>query len=312
MTEILNFIIIILILGIIFQRYYYKKKHMDLINVIEGLKKIIDDKSREKIMVLTGNKDIQDLINQINILLEYNHKITAGHIRNENSIKKMLSNISHDLKTPLTVILGYSEVLIEREDIASVETKELILKLENKTKELIDFINEFFDLAKLESGDTKIINSTINISEICRRRILSFYEVFQNKGIELSLNIPEENFYGSCNEEALERVLDNLIGNSIKYGIDGKIIGLDLETDEKYIYINVWDKGKGIDEIDKVFERLYTLEDSRNKRYQGSGLGLTITKRLVERMNGEISLESVPYEKTVFSIKLIKKFVRFK
>jgi len=285
---------------------------MDLINVIEGLKKIIDDKSREKIMVLTGNKDIQDLINQINILLEYNHKITAGHIRNENSIKKMLSNISHDLKTPLTVILGYSEVLIEREDIASVETKELILKLENKTKELIDFINEFFDLAKLESGDTKIINSTINISEICRRRILSFYEVFQNKGIELSLNIPEENFYGSCNEEALERVLDNLIGNSIKYGIDGKIIGLDLETDEKYIYINVWDKGKGIDEIDKVFERLYTLEDSRNKRYQGSGLGLTITKRLVERMNGEISLESVPYEKTVFSIKLIKKFVRFK
>ena len=84
------------------------------------------------------------------------------------------------------------------------------------------------------------------------------------------------------------------------------IIGLNLRSDENYVYVDVWDKGKGISEIhkDRVFERMYTLDDSRNKLYQGSGLGLTITKRLVEKLGGEIFLESIPYEKTSFTFKL--------
>lgn len=85
-------------------------------------------------------------------------------------------------------------------------------------------------------------------------------------------------------------------------------MGLNLKHDNAFAYIEVWDKGKGIDEMNKesVFERLYTLEDSRNKLYQGSGLGLTITKRLVESLEGEISLSSKAYDKTVFTVKLKK------
>ena len=86
--------------------------------------------------------------------------------------------------------------------------------------------------------------------------------------------------------------MNNLISNAITYGDDGKTLGMTLRDDETNVYIDVWDTGKGIDEshIDKVFERMYTLEDSRNRLYQGSGLGLTITKRLVEAMDGEIHL----------------------
>jgi signal transduction histidine kinase len=100
--------------------------------------------------------------------------------------------------------------------------------------------------------------------------------------------------------------MNNLISNAIKYGHDGKYIGLNLSFDDKFVYVEIWDKGKGIDitNIEKVFERMYTLEDSRNKLYQGSGLGLTITKRLVDKLGGEISLMSKHYERTSFTFKL--------
>lgn len=100
--------------------------------------------------------------------------------------------------------------------------------------------------------------------------------------------------------------LNNLISNAIQYGFDGKMIGLKLRVDEKSVYIDVSDKGKGINEVhkDRVFERMYTLEDSRNTHYQGSGLGLTITKRLVEQMGGNISLDSKPFQKTTFTVGL--------
>ncbi|MNM97336.1 Sensor protein SrrB [compost metagenome] len=83
------------------------------------------------------------------------------------------------------------------------------------------------------------------------------------------------------------------------------MLGLSLRAEESEVVLEIWDRGKGINEIhqDKVFERMYTLEDSRNKFYQGSGLGLTITKRLVEQLNGEITLSSKPYVRTTFTVR---------
>ncbi|MES9778055.1 ATP-binding protein, partial [Bacillus velezensis] len=94
-------------------------------------------------------------------------------------------------------------------------------------------------------------------------------------------------------------------------GSDGKVVGLKIRIADNDVFVEVSDKGKGINELhkDRVFERMYTLEDSRNTNYQGSGLGLTITKRLVEQMGGSISLDSVPFQKTIFSVRL--KRIRF-
>jgi signal transduction histidine kinase len=221
-------------------------------------------------------------------------------------MRKMLSNISHDLKTPLTVVLGYIETMKLDDNIDYEERKALLTKVENKTIEVLELINKFFDLAKLESGDKDIPLTQVNMNEICRKSILAFYDILTSKGFQVIIDIPEENIYSKGNEEALERIMNNLISNSIKYGNDGMIVGLSLKADEEYVYVEVWDKGKGIGEIykDRIFERMYTLEDSRNKLYQGSGLGLTITKRLVEKLEGEIFVNSKPNEKTSFTVKL--------
>ena len=144
------------------------------------------------------------------------------------------------------------------------------------------------------------------MSEVCRKNILEFYENLTSKGFEVNINIPETSIFALGNIEALERIMNNLISNAIKYGSEGKYLGVKLSYDENYSYVEICDKGKGIEEInvENVFERMYTLEDSRNKLYQGSGLGLTITKRLIEKLGGEISLKSKPYERTSFIFKL--------
>jgi len=300
-------IVILILLGIIYFQYKSQKHRSTSLKYIqEKLNNIIADNTSEKLLVFTDDKEIIPILIEINELLDHNQKILADYSKAEITMRKMLSNISHDLKTPLTVVLGYIETIKLDSNIGCEEREALLSKVENKTKEVLELMNKFFDLAKLESGDKDIPLTRINMNEVCRKNILAFYDILTSKGFEVIIDVPEKNIYSLGNEEALDRIINNLISNGIKYGSEGKVLGLSLNNDEEYVYVEVWDKGQGISEIhkDRVFERMYTLEDSRNKLYQGSGLGLTITKRLVEKLGGEISLESKPYERTSFAIKL--------
>lgn len=306
MLIILWIVIAILICIILYQYFSQTARNENLIYIKRKLKKILNENNEERVLVVTDDKVLKDLLLEINKLLENNQMILAEFRKKEDSMRKMLSNISHDLKTPLTVVLGYIETINLDKDMRSDEKEVLLEKVHDKTIEVIDLINKFFDLAKLESGDKDISLTRININEVCRKNILNFYDILNSKGFEVDINIPEKDLYAFGNEEALDRILNNLLSNAVKYGTDGKFIGLSIEENEKSIYIHVIDKGRGIEEdkIDRVFERMYTLEDSRNRVFQGSGLGLTITKRLVEKMNGEIFLKSIPYKTTTFTVKL--------
>lgn len=299
-------IIFIMLFIILIQYRRNKEKNQNLIYIKDKIHEIVKDQSHEKVMLVSADNVTKEMLIEINKLLEFNQKILVDYREKEISIRKMLSNISHDLKTPLTVILGYIETLNVKQNLDNEERKILLSKVQDKTLEIVQLINKFFHLSKLESGDKDIPITRINMNEVCRKNILNYYDMLTNKQIEVNIDIPEFNVYATANEEAIDRILNNLISNSIKYGSSGKVIGLGLRYDEEFIYVDVWDKGKGIEEKDKdkVFERMYTLEDSRNKEYEGSGLGLTITKRLVEKLGGEILLSSKPYEKTIFTIKL--------
>lgn len=301
------FIIIALLIGFIF--FQYKEKRNLTSNIAyahQKLQMIVQENTIEKVMAHTEHKELMQLLNMINELLVEKQKVLVTHTRLEESMRKMLSNVSHDLKTPLTVILGYIEMLEIDHSINEEERRQLLLKLHTKTNEVLKIIHTFFDLAKIEAGDQHYPLSKVNINEICRKNILTFYDMVTAMNMDIKIDIPEAPLYAFGNEEAIDRALNNLLSNALTYGAEGKIIGLALRNDEAYIYIDIWDKGKGIDEyhVDRVFERTYTMEDSRNKSFQGSGLGLTITKRLLEIMGGSIQLSSIPYEKTVFTATL--------
>ena len=296
-------IISILALVVLYQQFVFNRGIQAKIKQIdEKLEEILETDSDKKIMIFTENPVLMNLGAQINCLLIERQKIKANFKKEQISSKKMLANISHDIKTPLTVILGYLEIMrLNHED-------EMLRKVEEKAKQVMNLINQFFTLAKLESGDTDVKLCKIDINEVCRENILGFYDILLQKEFEVDLSIPETPIFVQGDKDALQRILYNLLSNVMRYGLDGNYLGIFIREDKRNVYIDVIDKGKGIEQefIANVFDRLYTMEDSRNREIQGNGLGLTIAKNLAERLGGDIYLNSIPNVKTTFSLKLKK------
>ncbi|WP_271714362.1 sensor histidine kinase [Anaeromicropila herbilytica] len=266
------------------------------------LNRILTDETDEKVMLFTSDNKISSLIEQINCALESRQKARTDFRKSELRSKRMLSNVSHDIKTPMTVILGYLEIM----RLDNRCQMDMLGKVEKKANEVMNLINEFFTLAKIEAGDIDFTMSRIDINEFCKEIILDFYEILTEKDIQVDIQIPNKKLYVYSNQEALKRILLNLITNALRYGSDGKYLGLYIHDNETKITIDIIDKGKGIRKVQKehVFERLYTMDDSRNKEVQGNGLGLTIAKELAEKLGVTISLESEPYIRTAFSLEL--------
>ncbi len=294
-----------LICVVLYQQFVFRTgTQAKLRSISDKLKEIIETDSDERVMIFTENKELMELAAQINALLEKYLKTKVDYRRSEIASKKMLSNISHDIKTPMTVILGYLEIM----QLNETPSKEMLKKVERKAQSVMELINQFFTLSKIESGDMDIELFKVDICEICRESILDFYELLSNKKFQVEVDIPETSVYIQGNKEALQRILFNLISNVIRYGADGKYLRISVRNDERNVYVDVTDKGKGIDKAfaDNIFDRLFTMEDSRNRNIQGNGLGLTIARNLALRLGGAITLESIPYIKTTFTVRLKK------
>jgi signal transduction histidine kinase len=279
-----------------------KKILKQIQNIADELKRISDEDTDEKVMIFTEDKEIKHLLEQINRTLEDRQNANAGYRRSELNTKRMLSNISHDLKTPLTVIIGYLEMLLMQETLE----KDMVRKVSHKANELKEQIDRFFTLAKLEAGDTVLTMSKINLNEYCRETIVDFYNILTEKEFEVNINIPDPPVFVYADREALGRILNNLISNAVRYGEAGHYLGLTLRREDNFVFVDVIDHGKGIasSEIPRVFDRLYTLEDSRNREIQGNGLGLTIARSLAEKINGTLTLKSIQNKETIFTLKL--------
>jgi len=306
MIIILLIVIAILVASLIVQYRSGKAKQTALHEIRMKLQQIVAEESGESILRVTDDEELRELLTATNQLLEYARNTAAKYTRAELETKKMISNLSHDLKTPLTVVLGYIETLHVNPGMDAEERTLMLAKVHKKTLEVLELIHQFFALARLEAGDEDLPLSRLQLNEICRHNLLAFYEILTAKGFEVHIEIPDESIFVFGNEEALNRVLSNLISNAIQHGGDGNVIGIKLVTEHSSAIIEVWDRGKGIREqhYDRIFERMYTLEDSRNKSYHNSGLGLTITKRLVEKIGGTIEVISHPHERTAFIVKL--------
>jgi signal transduction histidine kinase len=297
--------IVLLIGAVIGQKAVLQARINRVLSRMAGeLKEILDEERDSALMVFTDNQELMALAGQINRLLEKQRRARADFLHSEISSKKMLSNISHDIKTPMTVVLGYLEIIRLQGDASG----EMVKKAEQKAQDVIELINQFFTLAKLEAGDMEIELSILDICAICRETVLSFYEILTEKDFQVDIHIPEHGVYVWGDREALQRILNNLISNAVKYGAEGKFLGIALREEQEMVLVDVTDKGRGIDKkfAENVFERLFTMDDSRSRQVQGNGLGLTIARNLARQMQGDILLESIPYERTTFTLQLKK------
>ena len=276
------------------------------------LKRILDENSTEKLMIFTERRETKELCAQINRLLEDRQQLKAEFKQRELTIAQMLSNISHDIRTPMTVILGYLEMLQLQKDKqqgtdgALPETAwDMVDYVEKKAVQVMELMEQFFTLSRLEAGEEQLTFSQLDFGEVCRECVLDFYEILTERQFHVEVSIPEEKLMITGNESALRRILFNLLSNALRYGKDGNYLGFSVKKEQDFVCVQVKDRGKGIEpeSLSHIFDRLYMAETSDGQKTYGNGLGLSIAKRLAKQMGGELSVSSSPHVETCFTLK---------
>ncbi|WP_142328884.1 sensor histidine kinase [Bacillus wiedmannii] len=261
----------------------------------------------------SNDPSLHSIVFSINELIAELEKVRIEAKRSEESRKQLLSSISHDIRTPLTSIIGYIDALKDGVAVSEIEKKEYLKILYMKSNNLKHLVNEIFNMAKLDANEFPLKEEELDFSEVTREVLIEFLPELSKHNLELQVLIPESTCPIIADHLSLMRIMSNLIKNAIYYGKDGKTLGIELlETDTDYELL-IWDKGPGIPKHDlqKVFERMYRSEQSRNSSSGGSGLGLSISKALVERNGGHIWVESTPWKRTTFGFS-IPKYISFK
>ena len=264
---------------------------------------IINNSENNYILIPSDIKVVKETAKGINNLLEKFNDSQIDYNRNQKVILQIFTNISHDLRTPITVLKGYIEMLYlqsQKEDLPPA-IHATIEKMQRNSQELVHSVNNLFNLAKIQSGDMVFHIQKVNLTQVCHEIILEFYTILEEEKFHVEVNIEDKPMYANVDIEAVGRILKNLIDNAIKYGNAGKFLGISLYKKDNHIYIEVEDHGAGISEKDKIhiFTRAYTAD-----RKKGNGLGLAISQELANSMGGSISVVSIPQEKTVFTIRL--------
>ena len=226
-----------------------------------------------------------------------------------------LANMSHELRTPLFGIIGLSELLTH--EIKDADQKEMIDAVYESSKRLSETLNLILDLSKIENNKLELNAVKFDIGKVSLNIINTFKEVAKKKGIYLKtdFNIPDLNV--RLDKRAYESILNNLINNAIKFTKSGGVtVGLSLEVIENnnYVVLKVADTGIGIakEDFEVIFDEFRQASEGMSRNFEGSGLGLNITKKFVEKMGGTISVESQLGKGTKFTVKLpiVKSFVK--
>ncbi len=282
---IVNVILIVIILLLIFYIIRMKKE-------LSSISKQIEESKGEYINVHTNaiNNEVEKLVQDINYLYDNSQKIQANNKKIENELRKSISNISHDLRTPLTSIRGYIQ-LIKYDSVTEKEKAEYIKIVEKRAEHLQNLITSFYDLSRLNNSEFKFNLKKINLKTILFDSIAMYYNDFVEKHIEPTIEIDEKIDDIISDEGAVERIFSNLIGNMLKYA--DKNIKISLFQEKNYIVSKFENLAPNVKEedIDKLFDRFYTTDKSRSDK--NTGLGLAITKALIEKLGHKIDAKLV-------------------
>ncbi|MGL4453882.1 MAG: sensor histidine kinase [Sarcina sp.] len=255
---------------------------------IKKISKSIEENKREyiNIRIDSSNHNLENLVAKVNDLYDESQNVRSESKRIEEEIRKSIANMSHDLRTPLTSVMGYIQ-LLEDSTLSEDEKEEYLNVIKRRTESLQSLVTSFFDLSRLNSDEYKFIYQKVDIKNVLCDTIATYYNDFISKGIEPVIEIDEEVKEIITDETAIKRVFSNLVGNMIKHGDADFKIEMKQENDK--IITRFSNKAKSVEEekIEKLFDRFYTMDSSRNDR--NTGLGLSIAKTFVEKLGNEIS-----------------------
>ncbi|GIP25224.1 two-component sensor histidine kinase [Paenibacillus sp. J23TS9] len=258
-----------------------KQIHRQLYDYNQGL-------TEKKVDLRFFERDLEQLAIEINNLMDLVAEAKALRRRTEHELKQSISHISHDLRTPLTSILGYIQ-LLESDQVTDEERREYISIAKSRTKRLQVLLNDFFELSVIESMDYELKTVKVNMNVLVPEILLGFYDRFNERKGEADIQLTEESILLTADESAIKRVIENLITNAIHHS-DGPI-WINMERHESTVILSIRNAANHLQRSDmnNLFDRFYTADQSRSGK--GTGLGLAIAKSLMVKMNGELTAD---------------------
>lgn len=295
--QIIIFIFLLLIIfWLLIKQYSLNKQLKEMHTVIQD---IIHGNSKRRIFS-NQNNNLGQLGYQINELASL-YDTSKMKYENEQQVKKQfISNLSHDVRTPLVSVIGYLEAIVENR-IASKQREEYIITAYQKALQLKEQVNQLFEFVQNDENEIQLSLDKIDLCETTRQLLIDFLPIIENEQITLDIDIPDKEIFALIDKESYIRVVQNIIKNTLTHATEGKYLGIFLKCDEKNVFVDIADKGQGIGEehLPYVFERLYKVDQVRSR---SGGLGLAIAKELANKMNGDVEiLRSIPGD-TVFRI----------
>jgi len=285
-------LIILLLIIIIYLTYQIITINLSLSEILENLNTILNTDTNNLITTQTNNKIINNIANKLNINLKELRKQKLEYHNGNAEIKRSITDITHDLRTPLTSIKGYTDLL--KKEKSNIKQKEYLHIIDERVDNIIELTEQLFDYSTALDNEDKLTKENICLNDILEETIISYYALLKKNNINPDINICSNKIYRNLDKNMLIRILENIISNSIKYTEND--LKITLDNDGK---ITISNKTNKLDKItvEKIFNRYYTVESAKKTR----GIGLSIAKHLVELNNGTIK---ATYKKKILTIEI--------
>ncbi len=273
---------------------YLLVRLLSLKKALKGAGKQLREINREleenRIVKLTvPDKDVEELLTVVNESLQAIREHKNMYAKREKELKQQIENISHDLRTPLTSMLGYLRIM-ETGDLDPEDREDLQTVL-RKAERLQELITQFYDYTKVTSSEYSLALESLEVTKLLREALADAYPELEGRQLEVEAQIPQGPLMITGNENAMQRVLQNLLQNAVRYAKSYLEVSVYEGEGEVEISFANDVEDMNVSDVERLFERFYTPDASRTKG--ATGLGLTIAKEFVEKMRGTMKAELV-------------------
>lgn len=302
-------ILLIVIVGAVFLFIVYfllfmKRIVRDMSYISDSINHIATGDMTEKLEV-NRRDELGEIAKSVNEMAEQLQKLMMSEREAVQMNRELITCVAHDLRTPVTSIMGYLELAMDMEHHDLMERQKYARIALQKANRLEGLIQDLFSYTKLMSGEITLHRSQIDLVQLVEQMVEEFYPIFQDNHLECEFSVNINHLEMTLDGEMIARAIQNLLSNAVKYGKDGKQVFVQLEILEQEVQVRVTNFGLVIPEesLEHLFDKFYRVEESRSAQTGGTGLGLNIAQEIVHLHGGRIQVES-GIQGTVFTIAL--------